>query len=53
MSTADKPESPERRTLLSAAALGGASLIAARGVSAQTGAPGTASGQPLHRVNQP
>ena len=54
MSASDKPpQSPQRRTLLGAAAIGGASLQAARAASAQTDAPRAAYGQPPHRVSQP
>ncbi len=53
MNTSDKPDSPQRRTLLGAAALGSASLLASRRAAAQTDLPGDASGQPLHRLRQP
>ncbi|MEA3088818.1 MAG: hypothetical protein QOJ04_160, partial [Caballeronia sp.] len=54
MSASDKaPQSPQRRTLLGAAAIGSVSLLAARAASAQTDVSGVVPGQPTHRVNQP
>ena len=50
--TLDAPRSDRRRSLLKAAAAGGAGLFSTQFVSAQTGAPGT-HGQPVTQERQP